>query len=496
MLRPDRVTPENSDAIRRLFDKVWVVSLPASQDRRAHIGEHLPAFGISDFEFFDATPADDDSVAEAMPGVPQYPPCFRCGGIDCGKPNCNNYMTPPQVACVLTYRRLWRTIAEGPHERMLVLEDDVLLHPWTPRVIDWLGEEVAAGRLPFAAGKTCLLRLGWELGRFHKANVPMEAQEVSRLANPCHAVTRDFARALVTRAGAITHTADVYQHEQAPRPGEAFTIYPPIASDLSWTEGRFASTIHPKGVHVDYLRAQGREAEAAAAAALVEKHIRKKTYRPILISGHPRTGTGYAAALCRQLGADVGHEKLGAAGISSWMFAVDADANPYALDRAAQTRRALAWKWLVMPVRGLEEAAPSTVRETQYAPPSHAFRREHILRETGLDLDARVSPLDQAVWSITSWSRILMKQKPDLVFRIEDQHETLRAFLIANGLAGADAASVALDTSPVNANKKYKGVRYPKPEAPPEEWRALPADTRAEIDWYCATFGYALPGNA
>jgi hypothetical protein len=143
-----------------------------------------------------------------------------------------------------------------------------------------------------------------------------------------------------------------------------------------------------------------------------------------------------------------------------------------------------------MPVRKLDEAAPSAIRETERAPPSYAFRHEHILRCTGVDLESRTTPLDRAVWSIIQWSRILIQQKPDLIFRIEDQHEKLRDFLVANGLADGTAAATPLDTSPINANKKYKGVIYPKPDVTAQDWAELPRDTRAEVEWYCRTFGY------
>lgn len=42
----------------------------------------------------------------------------------------------------------------------------------------------------------------------------------------------------------------------------------------------------------------------------------------ILITGHQRSGTGYMAALCRAMGLDVGHERPGKDGISSFQYAV------------------------------------------------------------------------------------------------------------------------------------------------------------------------------
>lgn len=41
----------------------------------------------------------------------------------------------------------------------------------------------------------------------------------------------------------------------------------------------------------------------------------------ILITGHPRSGTGYCAQLCRSYGLQVGHEVMLEHGISSWLFA-------------------------------------------------------------------------------------------------------------------------------------------------------------------------------
>jgi|13_taG_2_1085334.scaffolds.fasta_scaffold16921_3 hypothetical protein len=45
----------------------------------------------------------------------------------------------------------------------------------------------------------------------------------------------------------------------------------------------------------------------------------------LLITGHQRSGTGYMAALCRSMGLDVGHERHGEDGISSFQYAVDTD---------------------------------------------------------------------------------------------------------------------------------------------------------------------------
>jgi hypothetical protein len=317
--------------------------------------------------------------------------------------------------------------------------------------------------------------------------------ETIKMSNPCHGVTKKYAASLLSRYTGIVHTVDVYQHKLAPMPGEAYTLYPPIASELSWTNGVFASTIHPKSVRSRFLQSLGDANGLSRNERLIRKHIKKKYFRSILIIGHPRCGTGYAAKLCKQMGLDVGHERLGADGISSWMFAVEADENPYALDDVARSRHALVWKYLVMPVRDLVTAAGSVMRDSTYAPPSYAFRRDYILRLLGIDLDKFKTPLEQAVWSVTSWCRIILEQNPDLWFRIEDQHERLRVFLIEKNLYMITERDQVLDTSPVNADKAYRGIRYPKPAVYAAEWNELPEESQLEISWYCGTFGYSLP---
>jgi hypothetical protein len=488
---------QNAPAWSALFDRVVVVSLKACTERRQYMQQHLPSVGIQAFEFFDATASDDAAVALAYESgeVARFPACFRCGGLDCGNDDCNNVLIAPQVATFITYLRLWRQIAAGNARRVLVLEDDVHIHGHAGRVLDWLARAVVQAGLPFVPGRPCLLRLGWARCADHDATERCTVNQTVKMSNPAHALTREYAALLLERYTGIMHTVDEYQHRLAPLPGEAWTVFPPLASELSWSDGAFASTIHPKPVRLDYLRASGDPAAVAQHEQVLRQHVKKKHFRPLLIVGHPRCGTGYAADLCGQLGLDVGHEKLGRDGISSWMFAVDAEDNPYALDSAARTRRSLAWKFLLMPVRDLATAVGSVMRDSLHAPPSYAFRRAHILRLTGLDLDTLATPLERAVRSVTAWARIVLAQKPDLWLRIEDPPDRLREFLINAQLCLPQVRSLVLDTTPVNADKPYQGVRHRKPEVDPAAWRALPADTQAEIAWYGASFGYAHPGH-
>lgn len=475
-----------------LFDRVFVISAPGAADRRAHVQQHLPRVGISRFEVVDGVAAGDDAVAEAFDSgsVMLFPPCFRCGKVDCGRPACNNYLQPAQVAVFLSYLKLWKRIAEGPDGTVLVVEDDVRFHEHAPRVFSELRRRVSERKLPFRGDRPCLLRLGWGLNGDHRPEASFRIDQAVRMSNPCHAITRPFARALLDRHRRISHTVDVYQHQQAPRRGEAFTVYPPVASEHSTSTGRFPSLIHPKQKRSAYLRQRGLAREARENDATLASYVVKRQSRPILAVGHPRCGNGFTAALCKQLGVDVGHERLGRHGISSWMFAVEDDANPYALDRAARSRKSLHWQYLICPVRDPVRALPSVMREDRHAPPGRQFRTKHVKRVLGVDLSRFEDPLEHAVWSLTSWMRIILRLEPDLVFRIEDEAPRLARFLASKGLCTRAAAARPLDMTAVNADKEYRGRRYPKPVLRGEHWVSLSEAARDELRWYRHTFGY------
>ena len=57
--------------------------------------------------------------------------------------------------------------------------------------------------------------------------------------------------------------------------------------------------------------------------------IKKPVSKKVVVIGHPRCGSGFAAHVLSSVGLDVGHEVMGENGISSWMFAVDDERCPF-----------------------------------------------------------------------------------------------------------------------------------------------------------------------
>jgi hypothetical protein len=478
-----------------IADKIWVLSLPGDAERRARLPGHLAEFGITDFAWHDAHGPDAPEVKTlfAEDQVARFPSCFRCGKLRCADDTCNNVLIPTQVANFASYLSLWRKIAAEP-QVALIIEDDILFHPWAKRSAAFLRRKIARGRLPLRADVPFMLRIAWGLDDDHKWRPFSRLRDKLRMSNPGHLMTSAFAAALLERFERIETTSDVFLHREAPRAGETLTLFPPMATELSYTLGQLDSTIHPKEVYLDHLEAEGRTEEHAAHVERLRTHIKHIYHRPLMITGHPRSGTKFAATVCSQLGVDVGHETDGVDGISSWMFAVEADENPWARHPAARTRRAFHWHHMIQCVRDPATAVPSIMRENAHAPASYDFRRDHILRGTGTDLDSFKTEAERALASLCLWNKIIRAQSPAFTFRIEADAGALQDFLTASGFELDQEAE--LDLTPANANKRYKGQTYDKPEMAPGDWTSLSAPAAALLDDYCETYDYPNPGRA
>jgi GR25 family glycosyltransferase involved in LPS biosynthesis len=473
--------------IAQLFDRVYVINLSASVDRREHIHSYFQSLGIENWVFIEALPQDADEVRQAFAQgrVASFPPCFRCGKISCGNDDCNNVLIPAQVANFLSHRRVWETIAREP-QFALVVEDDVVFEDYATGTLRDLRHALPAEqRIPEIP---VLLRLGWAIGEDHSRRTHFRLAPDIRMSNPAYAMSSAFAKKVLEEDVRVDMTSDQFLHSECAGKGTALTVFPPIASDRSWSQGSIASLIHPKPAHSDYLRSRGKTGDAETNDLRVERHIKHIFARDILIVGHPRCGTGFAANVLRQCGLDIGHESNGADGIASWMFAVE-DHAPYALAPLARNRAALVWKRTILPVRNLADAAPSVIRENTHARPSYQYRRKHILTHFGIDLNDCGSELERALTSILKWIELAERLKPDFTFRIEDQGSELALYLDQSGLAPG-ARDIALDLAPVNQDKAYRGTVYDKGEVSAEDWDAIPVSLREQAREYCRRYGY------
>lgn len=482
----------NGNLWAKLFDLVFVVSCPSCSERRAHIRRHFEAHGIKSFEFHDAYTPDSPVVKSLFKGgqVARFPPCFRCGQLSCDDSSCNNILTEAQVATFASYLSLWEKIAKL-NCRVLITEDDVFFNRSWKRSLRFLDKQIASGKLEFAADKPLLLRLGWALNADHNRWNPNRLSKEVRMANPCHAITSAYAKQLLLNFSSINTTADIYIHMKVPKLDQAFTVIPPLAHELSWSTGRFASLIHPKKIRLTYLSENGRYTEMKQHKELLESHISHIYHRRFLVVGHPRCGTGYAAHLLRQCGLDIGHEADGRDGISSWMLAVDGNA-PYANHEIARRRACLSAEFIIQVVRDLQTAVPSVIRDSLYAKPSYEYRRKHIYEHRGINLDSVATNFERAVLSIVLWSDIISEQQPNLIIKVEDPPDQVLRF-VESVIGQPSAAQSSIDTKPVNADKLYDGALRPKTDINSNDWAHLASTSKEAVVAYCLKYSYPTP---
>lgn len=255
----------------QLFDKIYVINLLRSTDRKKYITNYFNSEGIKQYEFFQATDHDDDILEKYADKVISYPPCFRCGLDSCGKDDCNNVLIKPQIAVFVTYLRLWSKISKLK-QRVLVVEDDVVFNPWWRDGLKALKSEIDSGKIKFKASDSSLIRLGWAKNNDHQQGLFYFNKDV-KMSNPCHALTSEFCRKLLDEFEVIDHTVDVFLHKNS-EASEQFglTMFPPIAYEKSWSEGTMPSLIHPKEKYIDTIRLEQGDEAAHEYQKSIEYH--------------------------------------------------------------------------------------------------------------------------------------------------------------------------------------------------------------------------------
>jgi hypothetical protein len=469
--------------------------MPESRDRRQHIETQFRASGIEHYEFFDAVGPDDAEVKElyASGRVAKYPPCFRCGELSCGSDDCNNVLVPQQVATCVSFLKLWRHILETGIKTALVVEDDVIFAKYAPKVARVVLDRGFLEQVGLKEDVPTLLRLGWTAGREHQlAGRIALTRDGVRMANHCFAVNRAMCRKLLDEFDRVETTADEFTHRVVGSTVRNFTLQPPIASDLSFSFGAVASLIHPKKKRIAYLQKfhPERRDEIEAAIEAVRKHVKHILYRPLLAIGHPRCGSRYISALLKACGLDVGHERMGQHGISSWMFAVEDDENPWARDPLSVSRKHKHFGHVIHFVRDPRMAIPSIVRENRHSEKSYAFRRKHIQSALHVDLDAASSEVERALLSYLYWNQLVEAQEIDLTLRVEDAEDIALEFLKERQIVPPDRSMAAPPPKNVNTDKLYQGKLPERPSLSRSDWETVPDDLKSRINQSCARYGY------
>lgn len=138
-------------------------------------------------------------------------------------------------------------------------------------------------------------------------------------------------------------------------------------------------------------------------------------HKKYLVLSHPRSGSGYMSHLFKTAGYDVGHERVGKHGISSWMLATYAPP-PWTFDYAE--RGDYKFDTIIQVIRE-PIAAVASIALTESA--SLYFRSKYVLIYGNL--------YERAVMSYIGWNKLIQAQQPHYTWRLENSHVQLGKLL-------------------------------------------------------------------
>ncbi|MES2204462.1 MAG: glycosyltransferase family 25 protein [Pseudomonadota bacterium] len=472
-----------------------MINLKRCTDRKKHTIQEFTRVGIKQYEFIEAVDKDDPEVLQWIQSgkVAQFPPCFRCGQNHC---NCfNNILIPQQIANWCSFIKVWKDILDKNYDFCLICEDDLKFTHHFNESIKTLFSRESFEKNNINKHQPLLIRLGKGLEKKHKKKIFEKhyfTQEKT-MSNPCFAINRAMAKLLLENVHNINHTSDVYIHEQIIQKHpeiQHFTAMPiPVFELSSHGTIKFYSEIRPKGIDAqDKIRQKN---------TLV-----RKEYKELLCLSHPRCGSGYASFLLKQLGLDVGHEDMGINGVSSWMLAAEDTDYPWG-DIGNEKKSGSIHRYYfantIHVIRDPISAIPSIILENQHSRnnDSYLFRRKHLMKLLNIQLPANVSndnAIELAVIMYLAWNKIIDKHHPDFIFRIEHDQEKFAQFLLKRNLIKEVPENfAALYNTKINANKKYVGAVYEKPNISADDIiKNLQTETLEQLRQFCQQYGYTL----
>jgi Flp pilus assembly protein TadD len=443
------------------FDEIICLTLEGDTARQRQASAELCQSGMQRFSFFEGTPASSIRVTEAFAKgeVKKFPPCFRCGALEC---NCdNNTLIRSQVACSISFMDIFKYASRSESNTFLVVEDDVVLEDYA---IDLANEALTKKHLSglgfFDKHIPCLLRLGYLKvpGEVRTYNGTFSwSREEGFLSNPCFAFNKPFAELAIKEFKGFTHTADVYIHVELSEKAVHFGLSPKLAHDRSLSLGTAPSRIHPRPIYLECEENSAKDKELEAER--ISNHIKRTMVVDFGILGIPRGGTAWAAKAGQELGFQIGHEKVEANGISSWMLVATSEVAPFGFDLYAKNPGFIYPKKRILVARPLPVSLPSQIMENTKNIQSFAFRRKLIQERWKYDLAQNANQISRAILSYFLWYRLCLETEVHAIVRIGDVAGLAKSFGLPDVSPQEEQALVA-KTIGVNKNKAYHGQRY------------------------------------
>jgi hypothetical protein len=448
------------------FDQAYCLTLEGDVERQRNASNELCAIGLRGFRFVEGFKANSEEVraAYAAGRVHEQQTCFRCARSSCGSDDCNNIIIPAQVGCFLGFMKIFEMAVASGLDRFVVTEDDIRFHPWAGDIADVALTKRRLTKLGLFSEEPCIIGMGRRIVVPTGAPRPSSSRflEEKTPQNHCFAFNRAFADLALRRFDKISHTADVFIHMQLASSARHYSLESPLAHELSFDSGEFPSRIHPKEIAVARIAEPVARAEARAA---VLNHLKHAKAIPLAVIGAPRGGTAYMSHALGSFGLDVGHERLGSDGISSWMHAISDTDLPFGEDLYARNSRFVWPEKVVAVVRISPDAVFSTMVENAKNPQSYAFRRKWIKAVFDVDLNRFPTDFERALAAYVFWLRLVERKNPVAWITLERASAELPNLFSTGLLSARQASDAGTLATVINSRKPYFGHSYDPPKA-------------------------------
>jgi len=238
--------------LNSFFDKIFIINLKQSIDRKNHMVHEFEKMKITNYEFFEATHFEEEEVDKLLNSkkVFSFPPCFRCLKNRC---KCeNNFLTKYQIANWLSYIKLFNKILESEYNFVLICEDDIAFQKNSEYILNNLLNDNTFLKYKINKDKPLLLKMGaaYDIKTHLIQNQPSFIKNYS-LSNPCFALNKAMIQVFLYNLKIIDYHSDIYFHKKIPmnfKNVQMFVMNPFPVYELSFVKDlqKFDSLVRPK----------------------------------------------------------------------------------------------------------------------------------------------------------------------------------------------------------------------------------------------------------
>ena len=236
-----------------VFERIFVINLKESTDRKKHIIDEFKKMNITNYEFFEATHYEDPKVQELYDSgkVLKFPPCFRCLKKRC---SCeNNFLTKFQIANWLSFLRLFEHIISNNYNFVCICEDDICFTKYAPKICNQLLSKYSFLKHNIQMKLPLLIKMGvaFDYSTHYYFGQTSFVKNYS-LSNPCFALNKAMIYVFLSNLKIIDYHSDIYFHKTIPqhfgKKIQMFSMKPYPVFELSFVKSmqKFKSLVRPK----------------------------------------------------------------------------------------------------------------------------------------------------------------------------------------------------------------------------------------------------------